>query len=360
MKDIKTLIVVQHLRPGGIECLALDFLEHLPGTGSLLVSLEGNIRELVEHWPRIQRFEDRIIALEKQPGWDWRCLMRLARLIRETQPDVVHCHHIGPLLYGGIGAKWARCPLVHTEHDAWHLMQPKRRMLQKLAVSFLSPAVIADAHQVAINYENAIGRKTDAIILNGIDTNRFAPGDKSEARTRLGLPVGKQIFGMAGRLVPVKNTELLIRAFSSIAKETRHLAIAGAGPQEDHLKSLVSQLGLETHVSFLDHVEKMPDFYRSLDRFVLPSLSEGLPLCLLEAQACGTAVIATDVGAVKEAVCPDTGTLVESDNARQLSAAMCGSLWQRLTPEKVRSFTLSVGCRDVMLSRYLDAYSAAR
>ena len=109
----------------------------------------------------------------------------------------------------------------------------------------------------------------------------------------------------------------------------------------------------------MGHITDMPAFYCAIDRFVLPSLREGLPLCLLEAQACGTPVIATNVGAVSEAVCPETGILVDSGNEKDLAAAMRRSSLLSKPNQPPRLFTQEIGCREKMFDSYLSAYDMA-
>jgi len=115
----KTLVqVVQHMRPGGIEKLALDLLMEPPvGSDAIIVSLEGEPESAFTAWPDLRAFADRIVFLRKRHGIDPSLPLKLARLFRQVGARYIHTHHIGPLLYAGLACRLAGIKaLVHTEH----------------------------------------------------------------------------------------------------------------------------------------------------------------------------------------------------------------------------------------------------
>lgn len=323
------LQVVQHLQPGGIETMALDLMTKAdPSTEVHIVSLEGNRETCLEKWKRLQPLAHRLHFLEKKPGLDISALVALIKLIDRLKFDVVHTHHIGPLIYGGTAARIAGARrLIHTEHDAWHLSNKKRRLVQSVIAKIIRPVFVADADMVAGALKRAIPMIKPLVIHNGIDTDRFTPGDKTAARKSLGLPVGVQIIGCAARLEAVKGHHYLISAMSDMP-EAVHLALAGNGSLRDELEQLAVSHGLENRIHFLGAIDDMPAFHRAQDVFCLASEKEGLPLSPLEAQASGAPVVLTDVGGCKEAVCPTTGTLVEARSATALSAGLNTALNQ--------------------------------
>lgn len=319
--------VVQHLRPGGIEALALDIARGTdPASRQLLMSLEGEATTNIAAWPRLRETAEQLYFFSKRPGIQLGLLLKLVAFFRRHRVEVVHTHHIGPLLYAGIAARLAGVRhLIHTEHDAWHLENRQRRRLQKLLLWVLRPILVADAEMVAENMTKHLGRQTIHIIRNGIDTQRFQPGCQAEARQALGLPAQVTLIGCSGRLEIVKGQKYLLQALALIDSPL-HVALAGTGSEEQALKQLAAQLGITARVHFLGHVDNMPCFYQALDLFCLPSLNEGFPLSSLEAQACSIPAVVTDVGGSKETLCPDTGVLVEPANpgamANKLIAAI--------------------------------------
>ena len=208
--------------------------------------------------------------------------------------------------------------IVHTEHDAWHLNSPKHRLLQNLVLKFARPQVVADAEVVKNQLDNQLNYDKVAVIKNGVDCEKFTPGDQKDARVKLGLPLEGLLIGSAGRLEEVKGHDLLLKAMPYIHQGAK-LVIAGDGSQSKSLIQLARHLCITDRVRFLGLVEDMPNFYRSLDVFCLPSRCEGFPLAPLEAQACGIPTVAHDVGGTKETLCPETGLLAQAGNSHELA-----------------------------------------
>lgn len=323
IKVKKIIQVVQHLRPGGIETLSLDLASFSAADEQVfIVSLEGDLESALLQWPRLTPYKDQLIFMNKQPGVSTAIVSELITLFKQLDADTVHSHHIGPLLYAGLAARLAGIRhFIHTEHDAWHLSNFKRRAIQKCALTCLQPKLVADAETVAANMHNYLGESTRInVINNGIDTQYFIPGDKVSARQALGLPSGVTLIGCGGRLETVKGQQILIQAMQHLPQF--HLALAGIGTLEQELRDLTVELGLTDRVHFLGRIDDMPTFYQALDLFCLPSLNEGFPLSPLEAQACNIEAIVTDVGGAKETLCPNTGALVPANNVKQLAMAL--------------------------------------
>lgn len=345
--------IVQHLRPGGIECLALDLLANPPaGDRGLLISLEGTLADAVHHWPRLGQYGDRLVFLDKQAGLSPRLVWRLSRLLAEVEADVVHTHHVGPMIYGGIAARLAGVRrLVHTEHDAWHLQDPKRARLVRRIWRMVRPRMVADAELVADQVQRLARLPVDAVIRNGVDLLRFRPGGRAVARASLGLPADGPIIGLAGRLTRVKNQALAIRALQQMDDRRVHLAIAGDGDEGAALQDLAASLGLSQRVHFLGHLDGTERFYRAINCLCLPSDAEGYPLTLIEAQACGVPVVASRVGGVPEAVCPVSGQLVPAGDAARFAAALTRTL-RNPQPDAARRFAEGRGSLHGMIDDY--------
>ena len=347
--------VVQELAPpGGIQVMVLELHRLLAANLDVhVVSIEGTIERLNGAWSRAAALENRLHALDKQPGVDLKVLVRLTHLLREVCPVAVHTHHIGPLLYGGLAARLAGIRrLVHTEHDAWHLAEPRRRRLQRAALAVLRPRLVADAQAVAVALRRAIPEARPLVIPNGIDTSLFLPGDRRMARRALRLPDSGRLIGSAGRLEPVKGHALLIEALAALPTDVT-LVLAGDGSQRPILEALAARLGVAERVHFLGHIDSIVTFYRALDVFCLPSVAEGLPLSVLEAQACGVAAVVTDVGGVRDALAPEISLAVPAGDSKQLAAALA-TLLERPAPADPRPFV--VEHRDAR--RMASAYEA--
>ncbi len=143
------------------------------------------------------------------------------------------------------------------------------------------------------------------VIHPGIDVHAFSAGSKTDARERLGIPSGAFVFASLRRLEPRMGLDLLIRAVSQIPDA--FLAIGGAGSSRESLEALGSELGIADRVRFLGRLpqESVADIYRAADAAVVPTRAlEGFGLVVLEAFACGTPVIASNVGGLPEAMGP--------------------------------------------------------
>ncbi len=344
--------VVQHLAPGGIECMVLDLLQHATAEQQVyVVSLEGTAAQL-QQWPRLQPYSERLLFLDKQSGWQPRLVWRLRQLLVSLQADVVHTHHIGPLLYGGLAARLAGVTRrLHTEHDAWHLHSRKRRWLANQALRWVQPLLVVDSQLVSHTLRQLLPGHNPLVVLNGVDAQRFTPGPKTIARQHLGLPETVRLIGCAARLQEVKGHTTLLDALLRLPVDV-HLALAGSGPLLAQLQQQTADLGLLQRVHFLGHVEAMVDFYRALDVFCLASFAEGMPLSLLEAQACGVPVVATQVGGVAEAVCPQTGMLLPAGRPLALAGALRAQL-NRHQEQSPRQFVL----RGKTVAHMVKAYA---
>lgn len=321
--------VVQHLRPGGLEVMALELARAQDAVRpSYVLSLDGDAPQALAAWRRLQAQRGQLIFMNKRAGRDAGLVLRLAALFRRIRPACVHTHHIGPLLYAGPAARLAGVGLrLHTEHDAWHLDDPRRARLARLALRLAAPKLIADAPHVADAAARALRIPRPLVVLNGIDTSRFAPASMADCRAALGLADRGRVIGIAARLEHVKGVDLAISAMAQLPDDVS-LVIAGQGSEGEALMQQVQAAGLAGRVRFLGHVDDMAGFYNAIDVLCLPSRHEGLPLSLLEAQSCGTPVVACDVGGVAAAVAPDAGRLVAAGDVAGLAAALRAVLAQ--------------------------------
>lgn len=341
---MKIVQVVQHLAPGGIETMVLELQRIYQKTDEvIIISLEGHIDESLQRWPRLMGLNCQMVFCDKAPGLRPGLVYELVQLFRKIKPDVVHTHHIGPLIYAGTAARITGTRhIVHTEHDGWHLESSKKRQtLQRLALRYVRPKLVADASHVADILQRFFPDQSLNVILNGIDTRRFRPGKHINARKRLELPEGKIIIGCAARLVKGKGHTYLLDALARLPGNI-HLALAGDGPLRCDLMAQARQIGIVHRVHFLGTVESMPTFYQALDLFCLPSEAEGLPLSPLEAQACGVPVLITDTGGCREAVCSNTGLLVPPKDSQALAQGVHTLLkgFTRSTQRSPRDYVL--------------------
>ena len=178
-------------------------------------------------------------------------------------------------------------------------------------------------------------------IPNGVDTGVFFPRDRAEIRTRHALPLDRPLILSAGALVERKGHHRIVEALASLSVSgvVPHLLIAGGpGPEgqyEETIREQVSRLGLQESVHFLGQVppHELAELMSAADVFCLSSTNEGWPNVVHEALACGTPVVATDVGAVPDMLPSDRyGYVVPVNHKAALRQALQNALeshWDR-------------------------------
>lgn len=352
---MRVMQIVQRFAPGGLETIAAS-LQGRWRADCRIVSLDGATGQLLEAWPAIGGLRANLVGMGKKSGIDLACLARLARCIHDHKPHAVITHHLGPLLYGGIAARLARVPVIaHVEHDAWHLKDAAQLRRFKIAHALVRPRLAAISQLGTRNLAKVIGENVQNVV-NGIDMERFKPACRQATRARLDLPQrdlshdGK-LIGVVARLEPVKGVDLLISALARHDDPSLNLAIIGDGRERKSLEAQAGALGLGARVHFLGVRGEIETILPAFDAFVLPSRAEGLPLAILEAQACGIPIVASDVGAVREACCPDTAILAPTENPQALAKSIGRQLARALVTSP-RKFVMERFSLDQMISDY--------
>ncbi|MEK7611509.1 MAG: glycosyltransferase family 1 protein [Patescibacteria group bacterium] len=139
-------------------------------------------------------------------------------------------------------------------------------------------------------------------IHNGVDHTLYKPGNREEARYRLGLPQDKKILLNVGAETKRKNIPMLLKAAAALLKEGIDFHLIRVGEKTELIGKLINDLGLAQQVTYFGNVKEaqMPDFYRAADLLLMPSLDEGFGFPLLEALSCGLPAVASDVGPLSE------------------------------------------------------------
>ena len=176
-----------------------------------------------------------------------------------------------------------------------------------------------------------------SVLRNGVDLSTFGRHDRAQARRDLGLD-GIVLLSV-GNLVREKGHQHVIRALTHFP--TARLVIIGQGPREDALRRLASELRVDTRVTWIGVLPQadLARYYAAADVTILMSSREGLPNVLLESMACGTPVVATNVGGVPEVVTtPESGIVVSEESSVALVTALQRLLRNPPTAESTRRY----------------------
>jgi sugar transferase (PEP-CTERM/EpsH1 system associated) len=313
-RPIRIAHVAQQLDTGGLERLLTEFARHANRDSFepcfVAIGPRGGVADDIETcgWD--------VIALDEPPGLRPTIMYRLARLFRERRIDVVHTHNTKPLLYAGPAARLAGVKgVVHTRHGRRHGATPRQNLLFRLAGRCIDQVVCVSEDSARLCRSDGIDQHIVRTIPNGIDLDQFTFVGPDAA--------GPAVF--VGRLTAEKDVGTLLRAVAHLAvdRPAFRLAVAGSGPCEAELKDLAATLRITGSVEFLGEVRDVPALLGRASLFVLPSITEGMPLTVLEAMACGLPVIATSVGGTPEAVKHGlTGLLVASGDVRAMADAL--------------------------------------
>ncbi len=346
-----TIHVVNRMAPGGIETLVLDLLKHEdPAAPIYVFSLEGTVDELCANWPALNRFRDRLVAFSAPPGRRFGTIRPLARAMKCLGAQDVFVHHIGPLVYAGAASRLTCVKrLVHVEHDAWHYdTKPGHVRLLRWSERLLRPHHFAVSQPIAARLRALLAKPGITrgiapgitVVPPGIDTLAFAPGDRDAARNSIGISADVVLIGTAGRLTAVKGHRHLIEALAALDDNVQ-AAIVGDGELRGQLEAAAASAGVAHRIHFLGHRDDVAAIYPAFDVFCLPSLNEGLPRVVMEAQSAGIPVVASDVGAVGDAVSPVTGRLVAPGKPHELAAALKQSLSDEPASDASRAFVMA-------------------
>lgn len=318
--------LIHQLRTGGAENGIINLVNYIDGD-----RFESAVCAFVGGGAQTKRVDVRktkLIELNKaKNGNDFLLPFRLKKQLDLWKPHILHTHAWGTLCEGYLAAKMARVPVVvHGEHGT--LQQQKRNIPVQRFVWGLCTQVLSVSNSHREKIANTIGfsPKKIKVIPNGVDTSRFAPSlDRDKNKILLGFAPRNRIIGTVGRLVKIKNQQMLIQAFATFVGSCpdAKLILVGDGPLRDELTHLASSLGITRHVHFFGRRSDVPVVLQAMDLFVLPSISEGMSNTILEAMSCGLPVVATDVGGNPEIIINNvTGRLVQSGDVDELASIL--------------------------------------
>ena len=287
------------------------------------------------------------IVPRPRSGHDWPSLRAHVRALREIRPDIVHANLSSPwsCQYCVAGAGLLRYPRVVA---VYQLPMPPRSRAQWRAKRLTARCVdkhVGVGEQTSREVESLVGLPTGSVLTihNGV------PDEHRPAAHR---PWPGPVVGAIGRFEPQKGFDLLIRALAHI--DGVSLVLVGEGSERPRLEELAESVGVADRVVWQGWTDEARSYLGTFDVVALPSRFEGFPLALLEALLARSAVVATDVGSVAEAVRDgETGFLVPAEDP----AALAGAIRRLLADSELRRRLGEEG-RRLVLERFTADHMA--
>ncbi len=264
---------------------------------------------------------------------DLKAFFDIWRIIKKYNPLIVHTHSSKAGLTGRLAAKLAGAPIiVHTPHGHvfFGYFGPFKTKLfiifEKLASRITDKIVALTNREKKDHILFKIAEEDKfSVIYSGIELNilkESSSEEKQNLKKELGIPENSLIVGTAGRLVPVKGPEFLVKASKYIISKypDTYFMFTGDGPLEQDLKRKALEMGISDNIIFLGWRDDLVKIISIYDIFVLPSLNEGMGRVLVEAMALGKSIIASNVGGIPDLVIHGkNGFLVPPKNPKELA-----------------------------------------
>lgn len=340
MKPLNVLYLIRSWAFGGSHTILLTLMQHLPKDRYNIVCVPydtfSGLDEIFIEQARRRGLppSDERIPWKSRGNW-WKARAKVLELVRKYEVDLIHTHDPHSNTMIGIGRDYFPCATVASAYGWWDGFVPFRRFVYQwierdFALKHFDRVVTVSEHMKARIRKGATPESIVRIIHTGIDIP--AVEDKRAAfRAAHGIADDAVVVGTVSRLSVEKGHTHLIDAMAILRERcpTLRAMIVGQGPEKAALEVQTQQLDLQDTVTFTGFCDDLPAAFSAMDIFAQPSVQqEGLPTAILEAQAAGLPVIASDIGGVSESV--HGGKLVPPGDASTLADAL-ESWWKDAT-----------------------------
>lgn len=282
-----------------------------------------------ELWKRRHEIDAECIPLRMPTSIYPPAIIKLAILMKRHNINLVctHSGHDGWL--GAIAGRIMKRKVIRMRH----LETP---ITSKISYN-MSHKVVADSFVVKCYLINrGVRPHKTCVISPGIDTTQYVPNRTGKLRQELGLNDNIVLIGIVAILRNAKRHDDLIEAFDKIKTSSMRLLIIGDGPQEDRLRDLIREKGLQNDVLMLGHRSDIPEILPDLDICVLPSNMESIGIALLEAESCGVPVIGSTAGGIPECIIENkTGLIFEKEDVDDLANKLEYLIYHKEEREKM-------------------------
>ncbi|HJR76038.1 MAG TPA: glycosyltransferase [Nitrospiraceae bacterium] len=305
--------------------------------------------------------------VKNRASLDPRLVKDLLRIIKLEKISLIHAHEFDAIIHGTMAACLASLPVVATIHGKNYFWEKRRRRLAYRLVSrYARMVAVSEDLRRFVVHSTGIKEARVSVIYNGVEgLSAYGSKEIDKTKEELGLPPSHRVIGIVGSLYPVKGHKYLLDAVPAILHEYPETVflLIGKGALEAQLIEQAKRLNIEDHVKFLGLRDDIQKLLALMDLFVLPSLSEGLSMSILEAMMAGKPIVATDVGGNPELIVNgESGFLVPSENSEALATSIVSLLKDaaratRFGENGRRRATLFFG-HDRMVEQYCGLYES--
>ena len=353
-RKLNILLYTETSGPGGAETVLLNTAINLDGNQFNPAVVLHRSRWLHE---QLSKHNVNTSIIPSNRSWDISFLRKLVKKCRQLKIDLIHSHLPGANLYACIAGMILRIPVIATFHN--QMVMPGRYERHNALKHILIRSLAAKSVFVADYMKEEYIRKAKfppsktITIYNGIDLGSKEPDfDISALRKNLDIQDNELVVGNVANLRAPKGHHYLIDAAGEVCKnlpQTKFFLIGeGEGPLRDEIEDHIARLHLEDNVKLLGFRDDVYKLLHILDVFVLSSISEGLPLSVVEGMAASNPVVATDVGGLSEIVVHgQSGYLVEPRN----SAALAEKILLLLQNKDIRE-TMGRKGREIAMNKF--------
>lgn len=322
----RVLFLIETKGPGGAETVVVHLARHLDPS-----RFQSRVVLLGTGWlhEELQRQGVDVVIVPSNRSWDIGFLRQLMAAAREFKADLIHAHLPGTNLYGAVAARYLGIPSVVTYHGELHQpgYEPRFARFKNFLVRRFADRIVLVADYLRHDFVNVARFPTRrlSIIYNGIPIRSMpTEAQRLAKRAELGLGPHAPVVGVVANIRRPKGYQYWIEAAAIISREipeSRFVVVGqGSGPLLDEFQQQVKQYHMERQLLHLGFRSDTADLLGTFDLFMLSSISEGLPLAVVEAMAAGLPVVATRVGGLAELVEDGvSGYLVPPANSRALA-----------------------------------------
>lgn len=356
MNKLKILQVAPKFIMAGAETMCTNLSLGLKDNGHevMVVSLfnyQSSLTKMLEEAGIIVKY------LDKKKGFDYSIYKKIEKIIKDFKPDIIHTHlYVAPYVIP-IAKKLHIKVKVHTIHNIEYKNNSLKQKYAHYIYHHQDVMPVALSNEVAKSISDTFNLDINKIpiILNGEDTSRFnIKNDYTFDRLNI---------VHIGRFVEIKNQELIIELAKILKEEKYNFKITLIGdnntPYGIYLKELIEKESLNNVIDIIGPIDNVEDYLNKADIFILPSLTEGVPMTLIEAMSCALPIVVSNVGGIKDILTNNDNALLINPNINELSSAikdLANDLEKREKLGKNALINSKRFNREIMCSNYEKLY----